>query len=160
MAGPEGRPPAPDHAHPGSTVSSPSQDRSLGELISTATADLSTLFRKEVELAKVEIKREVVNAGKGAGAFGVAGFTALLALIFLSIALAYFFSWLYGDHVGLGFLTVGVLYLVVAGVAALFGKKSISKVGPPQKTIDTLKDDVAFAKNPTTTPTRRTGTTV
>ncbi len=138
-------------------MSTPSQDRSLGELISSATADLSTLFRKEVELAKVEIKREVVNAGKGAGAFGAAGFAGLLGLLFLSIALAYFFSWLYGNRLGLGFLTVGVLYLVVAGVAALIGKKSISKVGPPQKTIETLKDDVAFAKNPTSAPARRTG---
>lgn len=146
-------------------MSTPSQDqgtqeRSLGQLIGAATADLSTLFRKEVELAKTEIKREVVQAGKGAGAFGAAGFTGLLALLFLSIALAYGFSKIYGDHVGFGFLTVGLLYLVVAGVAALIGKKSISKVGAPEKTIETLKDDVAFAKNPTVAPTRRTGTTV
>ncbi len=141
-------------------MSTPSQDRSLGELIATATADLSTLMRKELELAKVEIKREVVNAGKGAGAFGAAGIAALLGLIFLSIALAYGFSKLYGDHVGLGFLTVGVLYVIAAGLAALFGKKSISKVGPPERTIETLKDDVAFAKHPTSAPTRRTGTTV
>ena len=141
-------------------MSTPSQDRSLGELIATATADISTLMRKELELAKVEIKREVVNAGKGAGAFGAAGIAALLGLIFLSIALAYGFSRLYGDHVGLGFLTVGVLYVIAAGLAALFGKKSISKVGPPERTIETLKDDVAFAKHPTSAPTRRTGTTV
>ncbi len=141
-------------------MSTPSQDRSLGELIATATADLSTLMRKELELAKVEIKREVVNAGKGAGAFGAAGIAALLGLIFLSIALAYGFSKLYGDHVGLGFLTVGVLYVIAAGLAALIGKKSISKVGPPERTIETLKDDVAFAKHPTSAPTRRTGTTV
>ena len=136
-------------------MSTPSQDQSLGELVAKATADVSTLMRKEVELAKVEIKREVVNAGKGAGAFGAAGVAALLGLLFLSIALAYGISKLIGDHVGWGFFIVAVLYLLVAGGAALFGKKSMAKVGPPEKTIETLKDDVAFAKNPTQVPTRR-----
>ena len=136
-------------------MSTPSQDQSLGELVAKATADVSTLMRKEVELAKVEIKREVVNAGKGAGAFGAAGVAALLGLLFLSIALAYGISKLIGDHVGWGFFIVAVLYLLVAGAAALFGKKSLAKVGPPEKTIETLKDDVAFAKNPTQVPTRR-----
>ena len=130
-------------------------DRSLGELVATASADISALFRKEVELARIEIKTEVKNADKGAGAFGAAGFTGLLALIFLSVAAAYGFSRLYGAHVGLGFLTVGLLYLVVAAIAGLIGKKSMSKVGPPQKTIATVKDDVAFAKHPTMAPTRR-----
>ena len=136
-------------------MSTPSQDQSLGELVAKATADVSTLMRKEVELAKVEIKREVVNAGKGAGAFGAAGVAALMGLLFLSIALAYGISKLLGDHVGWGFFIVALLYLVVAAAAALFGKKSLAKVGPPEKTIETLKDDVAFAKNPTQAPTRR-----
>ncbi len=60
----------------------------------------------------------------------------------------------------MGELTVGVLYVIVAGVAALVGKKNISKVGPPERTLETLKDDVAFAKHPTTAPARKTGTTV
>ena len=131
-------------------------EKSLGELVAAATADVSTLMRKEVELAKVELKAEVKNAGKGAGAFGAAGFAGLLGLLFLSIALAYGFSKIIGDHVGFGFLIVGVLYLVVAGIAALVGKKSIKKVGPPERTIETVKDDVAFAKHPTNAPTRRT----
>ena len=94
-------------------------DRSLGELVATASADISALFRKEVELAKIEIKSEVKNAGKGAGAFGAAGFTGLLAIIFLSIAAAYGLSWLYGDHVGLGFLTVERDQCVEAGSTAV-----------------------------------------
>ena len=137
-------------------MTTPAQDKSLGELVATATSDISTLLRKEVELAKVELKAEVKNAGKGAGAFGAAGFLGLLALLFLSIALAYGLAKIFGNHVGVGFLVVGLLYLIVAGVAALIGKKNLSKIGAPQKTIGTIKDDVAFAKNPTSAPTRRT----
>ncbi len=142
---------------PSNGAASGASEKSLGELVATATADISTLLRKEVELAKVELKAEAKNAGKGAGAFGAAGITAALALLFLSISAAYGFGSLYGgDNEGLGFLTVGLLYLLVAGVAALVGRKSIKKVGPPEKTIETVKDDVAFAKHPTSAPTRRT----
>ena len=80
--------------------------------------------------------------------FGGAGFLGLFALIFLSISLAYAISW-FGIGLGWGFFIVGMLYLVVAAVLALLGKKQISKVGPPEKTIATVKDDVAWAKHPT-----------
>ena len=42
-----------------------------------------------------------------------------------------------------------VLLLVVAGVLALIGKKAVSKVGPPERTLRTSKDTVAFLKSPT-----------
>ena len=128
--------------------SSSNGEKSLGELVATATKDLSVLVQQEVALAKTEIKKEVAAAGKGAGMFGGAGLTGLFALIFLSISLAYAISW-FGIGLGWGFFIVGMLYLVVAGVLALLGKKQISKVGPPAKTIATVKDDVAWAKHPT-----------
>ncbi len=123
-------------------------EKSLGELVATATKDLSVLVSQEVALAKAELKKEVAHAGKGAGMLGGAGVTGLFALIFLSIALAYAISW-FGIGLGWGFFIVGMLYLIVAGVLALLGKKQISKVGPPEKTIATVKDDVAWAKHPT-----------
>ncbi len=123
-------------------------EKSLGELVATATKDLSVLVSQEVALAKAELKKEVAHAGKGAGMLGGAGFLGLFALIFLSISLAYAISW-FGIGLGWGFFIVGMLYLVVAGVLALLGKKQLSKVGPPEKTIATVKDDVAWAKHPT-----------
>ena len=127
------------------------QDQSLGELVSTATRDLSALLRTEVQLAKVEIKQEVKAAGTGAGLFGGAGFAGLMALIFLSISAAYGISWL-GVPLGCAFFTVGALYLIAAAALALTGKKKISQVGPPEKTLETVKDDIAWAKNPTRAP--------
>jgi hypothetical protein len=129
----------------------PQAEQSLGELVATATRDLSQLVHQEVELAKVEIKREVVAAGKGAGLFGGAGFTGLFALIFFSISAAYGISWL-GVPLGWGFFIVGLLYAIAAAALALTGKKKISQVGPPEKTIETVKDDVAWAKHPTQAP--------
>ena len=124
-------------------------ERSLGELVQRATQDLSLLVSQEIALAKAEIKREVSAAGKGAGLFGGAGFTGLLALLFLSIALAFAIG--RPTTLGVGFLVVGLVYLVAAVVLALTGKKQLSQVGPPEKTIETLKDDAAWVKHPTRT---------
>ena len=124
-------------------------ERSLGELVALATQDLSLLVSQEIALAKAEIKREVSAAGKGAGLFGGAGFTGLLALVFLSIALAFAIG--KPTTLGIGFLVVGLLYLLAAVVLALSGKKKLSQVGPPAKTIETLKDDAAWVKHPTRT---------
>ena len=131
------------------TSTRPADDRSLGELVASATRDLSQLVHKEVELAKVEIKKDVANAGKGAGLFGGAGLTGLFALLFLSFALVYGIAGL-GLDLGWAFLIVGLLYLVAAVVLALSGKKKISKVGPPERTIETVKDDIAVVKSSAT----------
>ena len=128
----------------------PTSEQSLGELVAHATQDLSQLLRQEVALAKVEIKQEVVSAGKGAGMLGGAGFAGLFALVFLSISAAYGISWL-GVPLGCGFFTVGLLYVLAAGVLAVLGKKNISKGGPPEKKIEIVKDDVEWAKHPTRT---------
>ena len=124
-------------------------ERSLGELVQSATRDLSLLVSQEIALAKLELKKEATAAGKGAGLFGGAGLTGLLALLFLSIALAFAIG--KPTTLGVGFLVVGLLYLVLAAVLGLVGKKQISQVGAPEKTIATLKDDAAWAKHPTRT---------
>ena len=131
-----------------SSVTSAGSEKSLGELVATATKDLSLLVSQEVALAKAELKKEVAHAGKGAGMLGGAGVTGLFALIFLSISAAYAISW-FGIGLGWGFFIVGMVYLLLAAVLGLLGKKQISKVGPPAKTIATVKDDVAWAKHPT-----------
>lgn len=130
-----------------------STEPTIGQLVAHATADLSQLVRSEIALAKVELKKEAVNAGLGAGLLGGAGFSGVLGLIFLSIAVAYGIHGL-GAPLGVGFLIVGVLYVLAALVMALLGRRSLKKVGPPQKTLATVKDDVAWAKHPTQAPAR------
>ncbi len=131
-----------------------SDDASLGELVSSATRDLSTLVRKEIELAKLEIKHDVVAAGKGAGMLGGAGFVSLLSVIFLGVAGAYGIAGL-GLPLGIGFLLVAVGYLLIAGVLALLGKRNLGKISKPEQTLATLKDDASWAKHPTKTVASR-----
>jgi hypothetical protein len=122
-------------------------DASLGELVGQATKELSTLLRKEVELAKAELSTEVAKAGKGAGMFGGAGVTGMYALTFLSLAAMFGL----GAFLPLGWaaLIVGVLYLGVTAFLALTGKKAFASFSPkPERTIKTLKEDAEWARHP------------
>jgi len=136
-------------------ASAPSVDeQSLGELVSTLTRDMSVLVHKEVELAKVELANEAKKAGIGAGLLGGAGAVGFLALIFLSIAAAFGISEGAGIDIWIGFICIGGLYLIGAGVLGLLGVGSFSRVKPPVRTIRTVKDDVEWAKHPTVSPNR------
>ena len=120
-------------------------DASLGELFSRLTADLSKLMRDEVELAKVEINsavQEVRTAGVSIGAAGVLG---LMAFVMLSFAAAWGLSEIVPE--GVAFLIVGAAYGVVALALLALGRQRLKAVKPvPEQTVETLKEDVAWAK--------------
>lgn len=130
----------------------PVEQQTLGQLVATASRDLSLLIHKEVELAKTELRVDAKRAGLGAGFLGAAGFLGLFGAIFLSVAVAFGIAGL-GLPLGVGFLIVGGGYLLLAGLLALGGFRSVRKIGPPKRTIRTIQDDLAWAKHPTTAPT-------
>ena len=127
-------------------------DQSLGELVSTATRDLSLLIHKEVELAKTEIAEEVKRAGIGAGILGGAGFVGFFAFVFLSVAAALAISEGADLPFWAGFLCVGGGFGALAALLGAAGLGKVVTVRGPQRTIRTVKDDIAWAKHPTTAP--------
>jgi uncharacterized membrane protein YqjE len=124
-------------------------DATLGELFGEMTRDVTTLFRKEIELAKLEARDEVSRLGRGAGMFAGAGLAAWMTLLFLSLGLA----WLLDQamNTALAFAIVGVLWGVIGAVLALRGKKEMKNVKPLPETVETLKEDVQWAKQQPTT---------
>jgi hypothetical protein len=111
-------------------------DPTIGRLVTDASRDISTLISKEIQLAKSELKVSVRAGGIGIALFAIAGFLAVLALIMLSVAIAYFIHW--DDH-GLelhwAFLIVFGFYVLLAGLLAFIGIKKVKQVGPPDKAI-------------------------
>jgi hypothetical protein len=125
---------------------------SLGEIISDISAGLSQLFRQEVDLAKAELKAEASKAGKAAGMFGGAGFAGMLTAIMLSFALAFAL----GNVMDLGWaaLIVAVIWGIAATVLFVIGRGQARTVSPvPQQTVETLKEDAKWLKNPTRSET-------
>ena len=124
----------------------PTSEASTGELIAQATADISTLVRDEIALAKQDIATSGKRLGIGAGLFGTAGtlalygLGALVAAAILGIAEA-LDAWLAA-------LIVGAVLFVLAGIAALVGKTRVSRVAEaPRERVESVKADVAAARH-------------
>ena len=123
-------------------------DTSIGDLIGNISNDLSQLFRQEVELAKVELKQEASKAGKAAGMLGGAGFAGYLAVVLLSFALV--FGLANVMDAGWAALIVGVLWAIAGAVLYTTGRNRLKTVDPvPRRTVDTIKEDAQWLKNPT-----------
>jgi uncharacterized membrane protein YqjE len=119
--------------------------KSLRELVSDMTTEVSQLFRAEIELAKTEAKEEAAKAARAGAMFGVGGFVGYLAVIMLSFAAAWALAAVIPD--GLAFLMVGAVYAAIAAVCFLMGRKRIQEFSPvPQETVETLKEDVEWAR--------------
>jgi len=123
-------------------------ETSIGQLIGDISDDLSQLFRQEVELAKAEVQAEAKKAGKAAGMLGGAGFAGYLAVLFLSLAAVFALDAVM--PAGWAALIVAVVWGIVGGVLYANGKKKLKNVDPmPRRTVDTLKEDAQWLKNPT-----------
>lgn len=113
------------------------RDASIGELVRDATAQVSTLFRAEVELAKAEVTGEVKKGLQGSLFF----ILALAVLTFSSFFFFFFLAELLDVWVArwLAFLIVFLLMIVVTALLGLLGYLRVKKLRAPAKTIDSIK---------------------
>jgi len=139
MATPVDQTPATTAKHR-SVVPAP-DDPTVGKLVVDTTRGISELVRKEIALAKSEIRVSIKAGTTGVIFFAAAAFMGVLAIIMLSIAFAYLLHW-NGDFLDLqwAYLVVFVVYLVIAGVLGLLGLKKVKQVGPPERAIEQGKE--------------------
>ena len=114
-----------------------SDEPTIGRLVTDAQRDIRTLISKEIELAKSELKVSITAGGLGIGLFLAAGFVLVLAVIMLSVAIAYLIHW-NGDGLDLhwAFLIVFGFYLLVALLMVFVGVRKLKKVRAPEKAIE------------------------
>ena len=111
---------------------------SIGGLVSDISADLSTLMRQEVALAKAEIQQSAKTAGKGAGMLAGAGLAGHFVLWFLSITLWMVLAYLL-DDLAWSALIVAVIWGIVAAVLAVVGRNQLKNVEGVPRTTETAK---------------------
>lgn len=120
-------------------------EQSLGTLLSEVARDASELLRKEVELAKVELREEAARASKAAAKIGAAALAGYLALFLASFAAAWGLAEVM--PAGWAFLIVAALYAIVAAALFINGRKQLRDVSPmPQQTKETLKEDASWVR--------------
>jgi Putative Actinobacterial Holin-X, holin superfamily III len=122
------------------------RSESTAELVKDLSREISQLVRQEIALAKAEMTEKGKQAGVGAGMLSGA---AVLGLAAVGGSMATFILLL--DLVmpaWLAALIVTLVYAAVAGALALRGKQRISDAAPPapERTIESVKEDVQWAK--------------
>ncbi len=134
------------------------RDASMGELLKRLSGDMTLLIRDEFELFRTEMtektKRAVAQAGEGAGMLSAAAICGLLALMGLSATVILLLAMVMPAWVAA--LIVTVAYGIVAAVLAVSGKHRFDDLQPPvpKQTIETVKEDVEWAKTRTSSAGR------
>ncbi|MCZ9304640.1 phage holin family protein [Corynebacterium sp. c9Ua_112] len=111
---------------------------SISDLVKDASAQVSSLVRSEVELAKTEIAASAKKAGIGVGLFGAAAIILAHSSFFLFFTIAealdtFLPRWL-------AFLIVFLFMLLLVIILALVGVKQVKGVKKPEKTIESVSE--------------------
>jgi len=126
----------------------PTRDRSFADVLKDVVGSIQDIIRSEMRLAKAETKAEMVKAWGAArlmiaGAlFGLyaLGFILLGGVQALALTMPYWAAALVG----------GVVLAVVAAILVSAGRSRFKHVHPaPEKTIQTVKENVEWMKNQT-----------
>jgi uncharacterized membrane protein YqjE len=119
---------------------------SIGQLVQEASTQFSAVLHGEIELAKLEVRSSVKNAGAGAGSFAGAAVLLVFSLTFGLIALAEGLVaagiWRWAAYL----IVFGFLLLIV-GVLVLLGIRNVKRVRAPERTIASSKETLAVLKN-------------
>lgn len=124
------------------------RDRSIGDLMKQLSTDMSTLVRKEIELAKAEMSQKGKQATAGVAMFGGAWAAGMMALVAATLFLVFLLAEVM--DVWVAALIVTVITGAVAYFLAMRGRDRMKEATPPipEQTVETLKEDVQWAKNP------------
>lgn len=119
---------------------------SLGDIVVGLTDDLTTLVRKEVELAKAEVQESIEDGAKAGGMVAAGGLLAYSGLLFILAAIAVLLGdwW---DNYWLGALVVGLLAGILGWSILNGGLKQLKQVSlVPRQTISSISRDAEMAK--------------
>ncbi|WP_062210234.1 phage holin family protein [Streptomyces sp. NBRC 109706] len=124
-------------------MSAADEGRSLGELVASATSELSGLVHDEIALAKAEIRQDVKRALFGSVAGVLAAGLLLFAVPLLSFALAFWLRNWWDLPLAIACLIVGGLYIVIALLLLLWAKVKLGRISPPERSIRSAKESAA-----------------
>ncbi|WP_135467826.1 phage holin family protein [Crenalkalicoccus roseus] len=121
--------------------------RSVPELLSSLVGQVSTLFRKEIQLARAELGEKFGQAASAVMPIAAGGALLLASLVILLFALAAGLTWLFGIATGLSLLIVGVAFALIGYLLVRSGVSQL-KVSNlvPERTAEQLSRDADVAK--------------
>jgi hypothetical protein len=119
----------------------PSQSGGISDSVTELIDDVQRLVQLEIELAQQEIQELLWRNVIAIGLIAVAALGGLFALIFLQVTLVEAIP----TPPWLNALVLTIIWIAVATVLFLVGRSRI-KIAPPEKTIQSIKDDLEWVK--------------
>jgi Flp pilus assembly protein TadB len=120
------------------------RNRTTADVVRDILADAEEIIRSEVRLAKLELREEAVKAGKAAGMLAAAAGAAFYAAWFLLAAVMFALA------IAIPLWAAALLVGLALGVAAVWmgalGRDRVRRVSKPQKTVQSIKESVEWAR--------------
>jgi hypothetical protein len=127
-------------------MSTPQIQRSVPELLGNIVDNIQQIIRSEFRLAKAELQEKASRASKPATTLGAGFLLGLYGLGFLLLAAVYALSMVMAA--GLAALIVGGVLALVSVALVTSSAKKLRALNPaPEKTIQTLEENVQWAKD-------------
>jgi drug/metabolite transporter (DMT)-like permease len=122
------------------------EERSLRDLVADLGSSITTLFRKEIQLARAETSEKISQAGGAVAVIAAGGILALSALIVLLEAVVIAIADA-GLPPAAAAAIVGVVVAVLAYVLIHMGIRNLrASQLVPSRTVDALKRDAQVAE--------------
>ena len=123
------------------------QERSIGELFGQLTQDMTLLVRQEIQLARTEMSDKLSRFTTNLMSVLSGGFVAYLGGLALVAALILAIRDLADISLAWSALIVGAVLAIIGYIMLQKGVKELKRVDlAPRRTVETLKDDVQWAK--------------
>jgi uncharacterized membrane protein YqjE len=119
-------------------------NRSIAEVFQDIIGNVQELIRSEFRLAKAETREEVTKAAKSSVVLGAGVVLAVYATGFLLLTIMYALEITLPPWLSALIVAVGVMIIAMAAVG--IGRKRMKQVHMPEKTIETVKENVEWAK--------------
>jgi len=127
-------------------MSTPQLHRTVPELLGNIVDNIQQIIRSEFRLAKAELQEKASRASKPATTLGAGFLLGLYGFGFLLLAAVYALSMIMAA--GLAALFVGGFLALVSIVLVTSSAKKLKALNPaPEKTIQTLQENVQWAKD-------------
>jgi uncharacterized membrane protein YqjE len=138
-----------------SALTTKTDSESLPTLFSRLGDDVMQLFDTKMSLLKVELKEEVNAYARGGAMLAAGGIIAAIGFALLNVALAFGIATLFSQtdlsqpaRYAIGFVTAGVLYLIVGTILISVMKNRLAKQNVvPDRTVEELRKDKQWLKN-------------
>ena len=123
------------------------EERSIGELFGALSQDVALLVRQEGQLAKTEMQQKLNQVTRDLVSLASGGVVALVGGLAITAAIILLLIDPVGVKPWLAALIVGAVMGLIGWMMLQKGLKDLKRTDPtPRRTVDTIKDDIQWAK--------------